>query len=105
MNWHDELLETVKLLRVRKRRQRHIEYLAADIRAVMNIHEDGREIAKTLWDLGTYSNWRAVETWLDHRFPDRQYRLLPNLNHCCRALAHDLAQARANGKGKSYARK
>lgn len=105
MNWHDDLLETVERLKVRHRRQRYIKHLAVDIRVRMNIDENGREIAKTLWNLGTYSNWRAVETWLDHRFPDRQYRLLPSLDHCCRALAHDLAQARATGKGKSYSRK
>lgn len=105
MNWHEDFFETVKLLRVRKRRQRCIGHVAADIRVSMNIDEDGRQIAKTLWDLGTYSNWRAVETELDHRFPDDQYKLLPNINYCCSALAHDLTQARAHGKGRGYARK
>ena len=76
-----------------QRRRNAIRYTSCELCDRLNIDTEGRDVARALWNAGNFSNWRAVESWLDHRFPEKDFATLPHIHTCARALRDDLKTA------------
>lgn len=87
---HNHIMSLANAL---QKRRNAIRYTASELCERLSIDTEGRAVARALWDVGTFSNWRAVESWLDHRFPEKDLATLPHFHTCARALRDDLKAA------------